>query len=283
MTPLIRLENVSYKYDGDTKSAPAVNNISLSIEKGSFTALLGRNGSGKSTLAKLFNGLIVPSSGKVTVNGLDTADESVSAEIKRTVGMVFQNPDNQLVATAVDEDVAFGLENIGVPRGKMDSLIDEALHAVGMTEYKYFAPSNLSGGQKQRVAIAGILAMNPECIVLDEPTSMLDPAGRKEVIDTVVSLCRERGVTVVLITHFMEEAVLADRIAVVDKGSVVLDGSPSEVFMNVETLRHMDLEAPAAEELLYELKKSGVNIDTSALDEETCVKIITNALQRKKK
>ena len=280
MTPLISIKNASYNYDTENSLDLAVNNISLDIESGGFVAVLGHNGSGKSTLAKLLNGLLVPTGGNVYVNGIDTRDETKSIEIKKTVGMVFQNPDNQLVATIVDEDVAFGLENIGVPHDEIVERVDLALSQVGMSEYKTSAPHNLSGGQKQRIAIAGVLAMKPTCIVLDEPTSMLDPQGRKDVIDTVVSLSREQGITVVLITHFMEEAVLADRVVVMNNGKIELDGTPEYVFSEVDLLKSIGLEVPASKELLYMLKNKGVDIDISALNEEKCVEIITKYLRR---
>ena len=280
MTPLISIKNASYNYDTENSLDLAVNNISLDIESGGFVAVLGHNGRGKSTLAKLLNGLLVPTGGNVYVNGIDTRDETKSIEIKKTVGMVFQNPDNQLVATIVDEDVAFGLENIGVPHDEIVERVDLALSQVGMSEYKTSAPHNLSGGQKQRIAIAGVLAMKPTCIVLDEPTSMLDPQGRKDVIDTVVSLSREQGITVVLITHFMEEAVLADRVVVMNNGKIELDGTPEYVFSEVDLLKSIGLEVPASKELLYMLKNKGVDIDISALNEEKCVEIITKYLRR---
>lgn len=280
MTPLISIKNASYNYDTENSLDLAVNNISLDIESGGFVAVLGHNGSGKSTLAKMLNGLLVPTVGNVYVNGVDTRDESKSIEVKKTVGMVFQNPDNQLVATIVDEDVAFGLENIGVPHDEIVERVDLALCQVGMSEYKTSAPHNLSGGQKQRIAIAGVLAMRPTCIVFDEPTSMLDPQGRKDVIDTIVSLSREQGITVVLITHFMEEAVLADRVVVMNDGTIELDGTPEYVFSEVDLLKSIGLEVPASKELLYILKNKGVDIDISALNEEKCVEIITKYLRR---
>ena len=280
MTPLISIKNASYNYDTENSLDLAVNNISLDIESGGFVAVLGHNGSGKSTLAKMLNGLLVPTVGNVYVNGVDTRDESKSIEVKKTVGMVFQNPDNQLVATIVDEDVAFGLENIGVPHDEIVERVDLALCQVGMSEYKTSAPHNLSGGQKQRIAIAGVLAMKPTCIVFDEPTSMLDPQGRKDVIDTIVSLSREQGITVVLITHFMEEAVLADRVVVMNDGKIELDGTPEYVFSEVDLLKSIGLEVPASKELLYTLKNKGVDIDISALNENKCIEIITKYLRR---
>ena len=281
MTELIRFDNVSFAYDEEAPSQLAVRDVSFSVEKGSFVAVLGHNGSGKSTVAKLMNGMIKPTSGKVYVNGLDTSDPEYEMQIRRTVGMVSQNPDNQIVATVVDEDVAFGLENIGISQPEMVKKVDSALSAVNMTEFRFSAPSNLSGGQKQRIAIAGIIAMEPECIVLDEPTSMLDPAGRKDVIDTVVSLCRDHGITVVLITHFMHEALLADRIIVTEKGNIVMDGAPESVFSEVDTIKSMGLEVPVGKELLYELDKRGIKIDVSPLDEHACTDAIFRFWKRR--
>lgn len=280
MTPLLQLKNVTYSYGDELASETVIKGINLEIKKGSFVAVLGHNGSGKSTLAKLFNGLIKPNSGEVLVNGMNTCDESFDKDIKRTVGMVFQNPDNQLVATIVDEDVAFGLENIGLSYEEMHKRVDEALSTVNMSEYKYAAPHNLSGGQKQRIAIAGILAMRPECVVLDEPTSMLDPSGRCDVIDTVVSMCRDSGVTVILITHFMEEALLADRVIVMNDGEIALDGTPDEVFSKVEVMKFIGLEVPASKELISELNANGINLDVKTLSEDECVDEIASFLRR---
>lgn len=278
MMKLLQLKNVTYSYSDDTLSETILKGINLEIEKGSFVAVLGHNGSGKSTLAKLLNGLIKPTSGDVLVNGMNTLDESSDREIKRTVGMVFQNPDNQLVATIVEEDVAFGLENIGLDYDEMHKRVDEALKSVNMENYKYSAPHNLSGGQKQRIAIAGVLAMKPQCVVLDEPTSMLDPAGRKDVIDTVVSMCRDAGVTVIIITHFMEEAVLADRVIVMNDGRIELDGTPNFVFSNVETMKNIGLEVPAIKELVCELNGRGFDFNIDSLSEDECIDIIANRL-----
>ncbi len=280
MSNLISIQNASYNYDPESLINFAVNNVSLEIKSGDFVAVLGHNGSGKSTLAKMLNGLLMPSKGKVVVDGIDTADVSKSIEVKKAVGMVFQNPDNQMVATIVDEDVAFGLENIGLPHNEIVKRVEKALKQVNMFEYKNSAPHNLSGGQKQRVAIAGIIAMEPKCIVLDEPTSMLDPVGRKDVMNTIISLCRKQGITVVLITHFMEEAVLADRVVVMNNGYVVMDSTPEYVFSQIEELKKIGLEVPASKELLYSLKNKGIDIDTSALSEEKCVEIITEYLRR---
>lgn len=278
MDKLINVDNVTFEYEADDGSYEVLKDFSVSFEKGTFTAVLGHNGSGKSTLAKLLNGLLQPTSGKVTVNGLDTSIEENSVDIKRTVGMVFQNPDNQLVATVVDEDVAFGLENLGIPHGEMVKRVDAALEAVGMTEYKKSAPHNLSGGQKQRVAIAGIIAMEPECIVFDEPTAMLDPRGRKEVIDVILKLCREKNITVILITHYMNEAAMADRAVVMDKGKIVLDGKPSQIFSETEILKKAGLDVPQPTELCSELRKSGIDLPKNILTVDECVEALTAAL-----
>lgn len=237
---IIEFQNVSFRYEADESEKPlplCVEHVNLNIKKGDFVAVLGHNGSGKSTLAKLSNSILIPESGRVLVDGVDTADESLSYDIRRTVGVVFQNPDNQIVASIVEEDVAFGPENLGVPPDELRRRVDDALKAVGMYEYRHHEPHKLSGGQKQRVAIAGMIAMLPECIVLDEPTAMLDPKGRKEVMDTVRRLNRERGMTVVFITHFMEEAATADRVVVMDNAKILLDGTPQAVFSKAELLK----------------------------------------------
>lgn len=278
MAQLLQLKNVTFSYGDDIASETILKGINLEIEKGSFVAVLGHNGSGKSTLAKLLNGLLKPTSGDVLVNGMNTRSDDKDKEIKRTVGMVFQNPDNQLVATIVEEDVAFGLENIGLDYDEMHTRVDEALKTVNMTEYKHSAPHNLSGGQKQRIAIAGVLAMKPECVVLDEPTSMLDPAGRKDVIDTVVSMCRDAGVTVIIITHFMEEAILADRVIVMNDGMIKLDGTPEYVFSNVDTMKNIGLEVPASKELICELNNIGFDFKVDSLSEDECVEMIAKCL-----
>lgn len=278
MTQLLQLKNVTYSYGDELASETVLKGINLEIEKGSFVAVLGHNGSGKSTLAKLLNGLNKPTSGDVLVNGMNTRDDMYDKEIKRTVGMVFQNPDNQLVATIVDEDVAFGLENIGLDYDEMHKRVDEALKTVNMIDYKFSAPHNLSGGQKQRIAIAGVLAMKPECVVLDEPTSMLDPAGRKDVIDTVVSMCRDAGVTVILVTHFMEEAILADRVVVMNDGMIKLDGTPDYVFSNVDIMKNIGLEVPASKELICELNNNGFDFNINSLSEDECVEMIAKYL-----
>ena len=242
--PFICCENVTFAYGEDKEGLVAIKNLNLNINKGEFVAILGHNGSGKSTLAKHFNAILVPTEGKITVDSIDTADEEQTHALRRRVGMVFQNPDNQIVATIVEEDVAFAPENLGVPPEEIRERVDKALEAVGMSEYKNHAPHKLSGGQKQRVAIAGVLAMNPECIVLDEPTAMLDPKGREQVMNTIVSLAREKGITVILITHFMEEAALCDRVVVMNDGEIFLDGTPKEVFSKRSELKSVGLTVP---------------------------------------
>ena len=275
--PFIRFENVSYSYEGDDDGIllpPVLKNVSLEIEKGSFVAVLGHNGSGKSTLAKLVNMILYPTEGKIYIDGRDITDESMTEDdvydVRRRVGMVFQNPDNQLVATVVEEDVAFGPENLGIDPAEIRRRVDEALETVGMSDYKRHSPHQLSGGQKQRIAIAGIIAMLPECIVFDEATAMLDPRGRADVMDTIERLNREQGITVLHITHNMDEAIRADRVIVVSDGCVVIDGTPEQVFSNVEQLRLVGLDVPQVTELMYELKSLGFDVDHSVLDEEKC-------------
>ncbi len=270
MNEIIKFENVGFKYETDDEAADnvVISDLSLSIEKGSFVAVLGHNGSGKSTLAKLSNAILVPQKGKVTVNGMDTADESNKDSIRRTVGMVFQNPDNQIVATIVEDDVAFGPENLGVDPDEIRKRVDSALKSVGMYEYKDHEPHKLSGGQKQRVAIAGIIAMQTECIVLDEPTAMLDPRGRKEVMKTIKHLNKDMGITVVFITHYMDEAVQADRVIVMDDGTVAFDGKPKEVFRNTDKLKEIGLDVPQVTELSCLLRKDGIDIRADILNEE---------------
>lgn len=258
---IIEFQDVSFRYEADETEHPlplCVEHVNLKIKKGDFVAVLGHNGSGKSTLAKLSNSILIPESGRVLVNGMDTADEALSYDIRRTVGVVFQNPDNQIVASIVEEDVAFGPENLGVPPDELRRRVDDALKAVGMYEYRHHEPHKLSGGQKQRVAIAGMIAMLPECIVLDEPTAMLDPKGRKEVMDTVRRLNRERGITVVFITHFMEEAAAADRVVVMDDAKIVLDGTPKDIFAEAELLKSIGLDIPKAAALAAELRANGI-------------------------
>lgn len=280
--PIIVTENLGFTYppNGEKLAFPVFENLSVTVDRGSFTAVIGPNGCGKSTLAKHFNGILLPSGGRVLVSGMDTSDENLVLEIRRTVGMVFQNPDNQIVSNVVEEDVAFAPENLGVPTAEIRSRVDDALKTVGMYEYREHAPHLLSGGQKQRIAIAGVLAMQPTCIVLDEPTAMLDPRGREEVIETVSRLNRERGITVVLITHHMSEAVNADRVIVMHQGGILLDGSPREVFTQVQTLREAGLDVPQTTELLYELKNLGWDVPLDALSEAECAAAILKVLRR---
>ena len=273
-------KNLTYRYDEN--AAPVIEDLDLSIEDGSFTVLLGHNGSGKSTLAKHFNAFLLPSGGKVYIKGLDSAVEENLPLIRRTSGMVFQNPDNQIVAAVVEDDVAFGLENVGVPTGEMRKRVDEALTRVGMYDFRLHAPNLLSGGQKQRVAIAGIIAMRPEAILLDEPTAMLDPRGRQEVLDTIALLNGEYHITIVLITHHMNEAVGADRVVVLNKGKIAFDGTPKEVFPHVEELRALGLEVPTTVSLLYELKKAGIDLPLDALTVEECGQALLRALTMEK-
>ncbi len=277
--PIIQTEDLTFRYTTEEGVAPTVlDGVSLSIQPGEFVAVLGHNGSGKSTLAKHMNAILLPSEGKVYVDGMDTRDEDKLLDIRRRVGMVFQNPDNQIVASVVEEDVAFGPENLGVPSTEIRERVDSALAAVGMTEYAHHAPHLLSGGQKQRVAIAGVLAMRPRCIVLDEPTAMLDPVGRKEVLDTVRRLNREQGITVVLITHHMDEAAQADRLIVMHDGHIVADDKPELVFQNVDGLRSLGLEVPEPVALLYELRQSGVDVPLTALTVDECAGILKELL-----
>ena len=274
----IKTEHLTYFYNvdegGDEDIPDVLDNVSLEIEKGTFVAILGHNGSGKSTLAKHMNALLLPKGGTVTAFGMDTKDESKLLEIRRHVGMVFQNPDNQIVSNVVEEDVAFAPENLGVPSPEIRRRVDEALKTVGMYEFKDHAPHLLSGGQKQRVAIAGVLAMDPECIVFDEPTAMLDPSGRADVMEIIHKLRYERGTTVVLITHHMEEAALADRVVVMSDGHVVMDGTPKEVFVRVEELDELGLTVPETTRLMYELNKAGLELPMDALSIEECAQAI---------
>ena len=276
---IIQTEGLRFAYAEEGAVNPFVlDGVSLDIEEGSFVAVLGHNGSGKSTLAKHLNAILLPSGGKVYVDGIDTADEDKLLDIRRTVGMVFQNPDNQIVANVVEEDVAFALENLGVPPAEIRRRVDDALKAVGMYEYREHAPHLLSGGQKQRVAIAGVIAMAPRCIVLDEPTAMLDPVGRREVLDTVKKLNREKGVTVVLITHHMDEAAQADRLVVMTKGRVIADGPPRQVFQDVEGLRSVGLTVPDTTQLLWELRQEGLDVPLDALSDEECAQALCQLL-----
>lgn len=270
--------NVVFSYVNESEDPPTkkevLHGVSLGVKRGEFVAVLGHNGSGKSTLAKCFNAINIPDSGTVTVAGLSTADEEKLLEIRKTAGMVFQNPDNQIVATIVEEDCAFALENLGVEPAEIRRRVDEALKTVGMYEYRMHAPHKLSGGQKQRVAIAGILAMNPDCILLDEPTAMLDPRGRKEVMETIKRLNREQGVTIVLITHYMEEAAQADRVVVIDGGDILMDGTPREIFPQVEKLKSIGLDVPQATELVWRLRKRGYDLPADIITEEECAEAV---------
>ena len=278
---IIKTESLSFTYpaSGDRLALPVFEDLNVEIEEGSFTAVIGPNGCGKSTLAKHFNAILLPSGGRVFVAGLDTADEELLLDIRRQIGMVFQNPDNQIVANVVEEDVAFAPENLGVPSKEIRRRVDEALKTVGMYEYAEHAPHLLSGGQKQRVAIAGVLAMEPRCIVLDEPTAMLDPRGREEVVSTIARLNKEQGITVVLITHHMSEAAEADRVIVMHEGGILADGSPREVFSQVELLRSAGLDVPQTTDLLYRLRQSGWDVPLDALTPEECAEVIAAALQ----
>ena len=272
----IKVENLAYTYPGvdDTPGVTVFEDLSLTIEDGSFVAVLGGNGCGKSTLAKHFNSILLPSGGKVFVFGMDTMDEEKLLTIRKTTGMVFQNPDNQIVANVVEEDVAFGPENLGISSAEIRRRVDLALKQVGMYEYREHAPHLLSGGQKQRIAIAGIIAMQPKCIVLDEPTAMLDPRGRKEVMETIETLNREKGITVILITHHMDKAARAQRVIVLDKGKVAADGTPEAVFSQVELLHSIGLAAPETVELCWKLNKMGADLPLDSLSPEKCAQIL---------
>ena len=276
MNEMIETESLRFAYPADEGGEPvfALRGVDLTIEKGSFVVVLGHNGSGKSTLAKTFNAVLLPAGGKVYVEGMDTLDEGLLLAIRQRVGMVFQNPDNQIVANVVEEDVAFAPENLGVPTEEIRRRVDEALRTVGMYDFVRHAPHLLSGGQKQRIAIAGVLAMEPECIVLDEATAMLDPVGRQEVLFTVHRLNREKGITVVLITHHMNEAEEADRVIVMDSGKVAMDGTPAEVFTRVADLRHMGLTVPDTVDLLDRLRRDGLNVPLDALTVGACADAI---------
>ena len=280
----IQTKDLRFTYDdvedGEAgKAHEVLKGVNLDIQKGEFVALLGHNGSGKSTIAKMFNAMLLPAGGKVYVEGMDTLDESLVYEIRRRVGLVLQNPDNQLVASIVDEDVAFGPENLGIAPEEIRRRVDDALKAVEMYDYRLNAPYKLSGGQKQRIAIAGIIAMQPECIVLDEPTAMLDPRGREEVLRTIHKLNREKGITIVLITHYMDEAVQAGRVVVMDDGQILLQGTPKEVFSHVELLKQHKLDVPQATELIYRLRASGYPLPECVLNEEDCVAALERILK----
>lgn len=280
MAEIIRTENLQYAYPADEGAEPvlALKGVDLTIEQGSFVVVLGHNGSGKSTLAKTLNGVLLPCGGHVYVEGMDTLDEHLLLAIRRTVGMVFQNPDNQIVANVVEEDVAFAPENLGVPPEEIRRRVDDALKAVGMYEFREHAPHLLSGGQKQRIAIAGVIAMQPRCIVLDEPTAMLDPIGRADVLRTIKALNRQRGVTVVLITHHMDEAAQADRLVVMAKGRVIADGAPKEIFQDVEGLKAVGLTVPETTQLLWELRREGLDVPLDALSDEECAQALKELL-----
>jgi len=278
MSNIIEIRNLIYKYVNDEEQEnTAIDGLDLSIEEGSFVAVLGHNGSGKSTLAKHLNGILQPTEGTVLVAGMDTRDEKLITDIRRQVGMVFQNPDNQIVANVVEDDVAFGPENLGIEPAEIRKRVDEALKAVDMWEFRDHAPHLLSGGQKQRVAIAGVIAMRPRCIVLDEPTAMLDPVGRAEVINTIMRLNKEQGITVVLITHHMSETINADRLIVMSNGRIVEDGKPAQVFANVQKLRDAGLTVPETTQLIYELRKEGIDLPLDALSVEACADVIFKA------
>ena len=286
---MIETKNLSFIYreedmeSGEIKEEKVLKDINIEIEKGSFTAVLGHNGSGKSTLAKHFNDILLPSGGKVYVKGMDTADENNIFNIRQSAGMVFQNPDNQMVAALVEDEVAFAPENLGVEPKEIRRRVDECLEIVNMTKYAQSSPSKLSGGQKQRVAIASVLAMNPEILILDEPTAMLDPKGRSEVIKTIKMLNEEKDITVVLITHYMDEAAQADRTVVIDDGEIVLDGTPKEVFKNVEKLKSLGLDVPQVTELAYELRKMGIEISDDVLTVDECFDEIIRILGETKR
>lgn len=284
---IISAQKVEFHYNNEYEENEApkpvkqvLKGVSLDIPRGGFTAILGHNGSGKSTIAKHMNAILLPCGGTVWVDGIDTRDEEKLFDIRSRVGMVFQNPDNQIVATIVEEDVAFALENMGVPPDEMRERVDDALRSVGMYEYREHSPHQLSGGQKQRVAIAGIIAMRPECIVLDEPTAMLDPKGRKEVLKTIRRLNAKFGITIILITHYMEEAALADRIVVMDNGEIIMDGVPRDVFSNVELMKRVGLDVPQVTELMYLLGKSGLPSDTHIIDEDECAEALLELLKK---
>lgn len=271
---MIETKDLTFAYPAEEgkRSEPALRGVSLGIEKGSFVVVLGHNGSGKSTLAKHLNALLIPTEGTLWVDGIDTSKEPELWKIRQKAGMVFQNPDNQIIGTVVEEDVGFGPENMGVPTEKIWERVDESLKKTGMTSYRYHSPNKLSGGQKQRVAIAGVMAMRPKCIILDEPTAMLDPNGRKEVLEAVSDLNRQEGVTVILITHYMEEVIHADRIYVMDDGEVAMEGTPEEIFSQVEKLKELRLDVPQVTELAHELRQKGVPLPPCILDIDTLVK-----------
>lgn len=277
MSNIIEIKDLHFSYDSNSENPVEVlKGINLNIQEGEFVAVLGHNGSGKSTLAKHINAILVPTSGKVTVNDIDTADENRLFELRQCAGMVFQNPDNQIVSSIVEEDVAFALENLGVPYEEMRRRVDDALKSVNMYDYRLHSPAQLSGGQKQRVAIAGIIAMQPKCIILDEPTAMLDPQGRREVMAVIQKMNREQGVTIVLITHYMDEAAQCRRVVVMDKGKVVLDDTPRAVFSHVDEIKKIGLDVPQVTELAWELQKAGIDISSEIITEQECVEALKN-------
>lgn len=280
---MIQFQNVTFGYHAEEQAEdrPVLRSFNLTVRPGEFVAILGHNGSGKSTIAKLANGILEPDEGTITVNGLSTANEENHREIRKTCGLVFQNPDNQIVASIVEEDVAFGPENLGVPPAEIRERVDRALKSVGMYDYRKKEPHKLSGGQKQRVAIAGVLAMNPQCIILDEATAMLDPHGRREVMDTVLRLNREYSITILYITHYMEEAAVADRVIVMNDGRAVMDDKPVNVFSRVAEMKEMGLDVPQVTELMYELSRSGVQVGHDVLDVDTCVQKLSHLLEEK--
>lgn len=279
----IKVENLSFSYDDDVVHIPAVSDLSIEIEEGSYVAVIGRNGSGKSTFAKLLNMILEPTNGKITIAGFELDAEKMTEadliDVRRNIGMVFQNPDNQLVATIVEDDVAFGPENLGVPSDEIRTRVDAALRTVGMTEYARHEPHRLSGGQKQRIAIAGIIAMRPRCIIFDESTAMLDPVGRKEVVDMMEKLNREEGITIITITHYMEEAVRAKRVVVMEAGKVIMDGTPEEVYSHSEKIRGAGLDLPQCSELIRELRINGVELVGDSTTPEKCADMICAALE----
>lgn len=279
MDNIIEVKNVSYEYSDESANHIAVNGVSLDIKRGSFTVILGHNGSGKSTLAKMLNGLFKPTSGDILVDGINTKTEETEIEVKRKVGMVFQNPDNQLISSIVEEDVAFGPENLGLDPKEIRVRVDQALKAVGMYEFKDSTPHHLSGGQKQRIAIAGIIALRPDCLILDEPTAMLDPKGRAEIINTVLNLNKQYGMTVVLITHYMEEAENADRVLVMNDGVIIADGTPKQIFADVKMLKSVGLDVPQTTELLYALNQNGITVPTDVLSVEETASAIARYLE----
>ena len=283
MEEFINVKNVYFQYESaeeDNSDEFALNDVNMTIGKGEFVAIVGHNGSGKSTLAKHFNSLYLPTTGDILVDGINTKDDNKLFEIRKKVGLVLQNPDNQIVAGIVEEDVAFGCENLGIPSDEIRTRVENALKAVDMYDYRTHSPDKLSGGQKQRIAIAGIIAMEPECIVLDEPTAMLDPQGRDEVIKTIIELNQNMGITIILITHYMEEAVLADRVIMMDSGKVLTTGTPREVFAKVELLKQHRLDVPQATELCYRLKGCGYELPDCVLDENECAKALEKLLKR---